>query len=283
MATSAEIAISYDVGNDFFRLWLDRSMNYSCAMWEDGDDLDRAQERKLDFLHDLARIDKRSRVLDIGCGWGTNLARLSEHREVAAAHGITMSAAQAEEAVARKIPRAVIDMIDYRDYSPAEPFDAVISIDMFEQIATPQQAMRGEHMQVFRHFFRRVHRWTRPGAWFALQTVTLNRLPRRADHIRDMAEATRAVLPGSRCGRLDEIVQACGAWWEVREVFTRRADYVRTCTEWLRRLHAAEAEIRERWGDRIYQEFDLYLRTCVLSFELNYLSLAQLALRRIDD
>lgn len=283
MATSAEIAISYDVGNDFFRLWLDRSMNYSCALWEDGDDLDRAQERKLDFLHDLARIDKRSRVLDIGCGWGTNLARLSEHREVAAAHGITMSAAQTEEAVARQIPRAVVDMVDYRDYSPGEPFDAVISIEMFEHIATPQQAMRGEHMQVFRHFFRRIHRWTRPGAWFALQTVTLNQLPRRSDHIWDMANATRAVLPGSRCGRLDEIVQACGAWWEVGEVSTRRTDYIRTCTEWRSRFHAAEAAIRQRWGDRIYQEFDLYLRTCVLSFELNYISLAQLALRRIDD
>ncbi|MGH3900690.1 MAG: class I SAM-dependent methyltransferase [Pseudonocardiaceae bacterium] len=283
MATSAEIAVSYDVGNDFFRLWLDCSMNYSCAVWEDGDNLDQAQERKLDFLHGLTRIDERSRVLDIGCGWGANLARLSGHRGVAAAHGLTMSAAQAEEIVAREIPRATVDMIDYRDYSPAEPFDAVISIEMFEQIATPQQEMRGEHMQVFRHFFRQVHRWTRPGAWFALQTATLNRLPRRSDHIRDMAEVTRDVLPGSRAGRLDEIVQACGVWWEVREVITRRADYVRTCQEWRSRLRAAEAEIRRRWGDRTYQEYDRYLRTGVWFFDLNYLSLAQLALRRIDD
>jgi cyclopropane-fatty-acyl-phospholipid synthase len=107
-------------------------------------------------------------------------------------------------------------------------------------------------------------------------------MPRRADHIRDMATATRTILPGSKCARLDEVIQACGSWWEVMEVTTRRADYVRTCAEWLRRLRAAEDVIRRRWGDQIYDDYDHYLRSCVWAFELNYLSLSQLALRRID-
>jgi cyclopropane-fatty-acyl-phospholipid synthase len=282
VATQAEVEVSYDVGNDFFQLWLDRRMNYSCAVWANGDDLDRAQTRKLDFLHDLARTDQHSRVLDIGCGWGANLERLVESRSVAAAEGITLSPAQATEIRARRLPRTQVHLVDYRDFAPVQPFDAAVSIEMFEHIATPAQAARGQHMAVFRDYFRRVHDWTRPNAWFALHTITITKLPRRSDHIRDMAVATRTVLPGSRCARLDEIVQACSATWEVMSVATRRQDYVRTCEEWLRRLRANKETIRSRWGDRTYDEYDHYLRSCVWAFDLGYLSIAQLALRRIN-
>ena len=70
-ARPAAIRHHYDVGNEFWRIWLDPTMSYSCAMWEDpDDDLERAQRRKLDFHVDQSRAASAARVLDVGCGWG---------------------------------------------------------------------------------------------------------------------------------------------------------------------------------------------------------------------
>lgn len=282
MATIEDIRTSYDVGNDFFRLWLDEAMNYSCAVWRPGDSLQAAQDRKLDVIHDFAGISAASTVLDIGCGWGANLQRMVEHRGVRSATGITLSAAQRQEVLARGLPGVEVELVDYRDLQPARPFDAVTSICMFEHIATPEQARHGQHVDVFRDFFGRVHGWTRPGARFAMQTILIDRLPRDRHHIREMAEVTAAVLPGSKCARLHEVVKASGAHWELQRLVTRRPDYVRTLREWHRRLVAHEPVIRERWGDRVFAEYERYLRGCAVAFDRGYLTVAQISFRRVD-
>jgi cyclopropane-fatty-acyl-phospholipid synthase len=280
MATRAEIQRSYDVGNDFFRLWLDTRMNYSCALWNDATTLEQAQANKLVFLSRLAHVGSDTSVLDIGCGWGANLQHLSESG-AAAAHGITLSPAQFDWIVKRDLPRVTAEVVDYRDFAPPHPFGAAISICMFEHIATPDQARRGEHMAIFRDFFARVHRWTSPGAWFALQTIVFDRTPRGEDLL-DVARATRDVLPGSRCARFEEVVMASSRHWELVDAVTRRTDYVRTCEEWLSRLRAHRAEITGRWGEDVYATYDHYLRTCRTSFLERYLSLVQISFRRID-
>ena len=104
MSTQAEVQVSYDVGNEFFRLWLDKRMNYTCGIYDETDDLDEAQVAKLNFLHDYSKITEEGSILDIGCGWGANIEFLARDKGIKDVHGITLSPAQYEEINAREIP-----------------------------------------------------------------------------------------------------------------------------------------------------------------------------------
>jgi len=280
MATQLEIEHSYDVGNDFFRLWLDESMNYSCGVWDGAASLEEAQDSKLALLSRFAHVGRETTVLDVGCGWGANLQYLSEHG-VRSAHGITLSPSQRDEILRRELPGVTVDVVDYRKFAPVTPFQAAISICMFEHIATPEQALRGEHLSIFRNYFSLVHRWTAPGSWFGFQSIVVDKVPRRSD-LRDIATATRKVLPGSKCARFEEIVRASSQKWELMTAVTRRTDYVRTCEEWLARLESSRSEIEVRWGSEVYQDYEHYLATCIRAFSERYLSLVQIAFRRND-
>ena len=287
MSTKAEVAVSYDVGNEFFRLWLDRRMNYTCAVFDDTDDsdpdpLDEAQVAKLALLADFAHVTPDSRVLDIGCGWGAALEYLAVDRGVREVHGITLSEAQTAEIRARRLPGATVQCVDYRDYSPDQPFDALLSICMIEHVCTPEQARAGEHVVAYRDYFRRAWNWTRPGAWFGLQTILRNRVPRDRQDAVDVGWVTREIFPGGITPRMEDIVAAVNPYWEIVQVRTRREDYRRTTAIWQQRLRAHEQTIRARWGDRVFEDYDRYLGTCVRAFERHYQSLAQWSLRRID-
>lgn len=286
MSSKAQIAVSYDLSNEFFRLWLDERMNYTCAVYGEGphgptDSLEAAQRNKLAILSDYARVGPGMKVLDIGCGWGAALQYLAEERGAGEAHGITLSEAQHREIARRRIPGVAASVCDYRDYAPPAKFDAVLSICMLEHTATPEQVRAGEHICIYRDFFRRAHAWTRPGAWFGLQTILRNAVPRNRCDIEDMAHITYTMFPGGFAVRLAEVMEACNRYWEVVEVKTRRHDYLRTCADWLERLRSHEGRIRGRFGDRVFADFERYLAACVTAFDRNYVSLAQYSLRRL--
>jgi cyclopropane-fatty-acyl-phospholipid synthase len=289
-STQADIAVSYDVDNEFFRLWLDEGMSYTCALFEDAElaagegagDLEGAQRRKLGWLHDAARVTPESSVLDIGCGWGANLEYLATARGVRDVHGITLSRAQHEEIARRGLPNVTSHCVSYADYAPDRTFDAVISICMMEHICSPEQARAGKAIELYRDYFRRVWEWTRPGAWFGLQTILRNRVPRDRDDIRELGWTTYTIFPGGITPRLEEIVAAVNPYWEIVEVQTRRLHYQRTCEHWRARLRDHRATIEQRWGAQLFADYDRYLTTCVRAFAMHYQSLAQYALRRID-
>ena len=283
MSTQSDVQVSYDVSNEFFRLWLDKRMNYTCAVFDETDDLDVAQERKLAILADFAELKPDHSVLDIGCGWGANVEYLAVERGVRDVHGITLSPAQHDEIVARQIPGVTSHCVNYLDYVPDRQFDAVMSICMIEHVSTPEQARAGEHIALYRDYFRRAHEWTKPGARFALQTILRNRTPRVRQDIVDIGWVTYKIFPGGITPRLEDIITAVNPYWEVIEVKTRRLDYQKTCTEWRRRLRENEADVRSRWGDELFDDYDRYLSTCIRAFERHYQSLAQYQLRRIDE
>jgi cyclopropane-fatty-acyl-phospholipid synthase len=286
MSSKAEIAVSYDLSNEFFRLWLDERMNYTCAVFDEGphgrtDSLEFAQRNKLAILHDYARVEPGMSVLDIGCGWGANLQYLAVDRNVRDVHGITLSESQHEEILRRRLPRVTASVADYRDYEPPVKFDALISICMLEHTATPAQVRAGEHIGIYRDYFRRAHEWTQPGACFALQTILRNAVPRNRKDIEDMAHITYTMFPGGFAVRLAEVMEACSRYWEIVEVKTRRLDYLRTCAHWLQRLRSHEPRIRGRYGDGVFRDFERYLAACITAFDKNYVSLAQYSLKRI--
>lgn len=282
MSTQAEIAVSYDVSNDFFRLWLDKRMIYTCALFEGTDDLDTAQLNKLKWFHEAVKATPDKRLLDIGCGWGGTLEFLSQKMGVKDVTGITLSRAQFSEIQAKSIPGLSVECVSYKDYQPNEKFDGAISIGMFEHVATPEQARTGEHISIYRDYFRRVWEWTNPGSWFALQSVISFRVPRNRHDVREISWVTSTIFPGAITPRLEAIVASVNPYWEVMEVKTRREHYAKTTAEWLRRLRSNEALIRQRWGDAKFEEYERYLSGCVWAFEKGYQSLVQIALRRVD-
>jgi cyclopropane-fatty-acyl-phospholipid synthase len=282
MSDKSEIAVSYDVSNEFFSLWLDERMTYSCALWEGADGLEAAQTNKLRWMHDAARVSPEKRVLDIGCGWGSLLGYLSRERGVGDATGITLSEAQHDHVRSRRFPGVTVECVSYRDYRPARRFDAAISIGMFEHIATPAESHDGRHVEIYRDYFRRVWEWTTPGAWFALQSVIGALVPRDPRELRELGWATATIFPGAITPRIEAISAAVNPYWEIMELRTRREHYERTSAEWLRRLRARQDIIAARWGEARFLEYERYLEACVNAFHRGYQSLAQLALRRID-
>ena len=122
-ATARAIQHHYDLSNEFYQLWLDPGMVYSGAKWADGDDLERAQLRKLDHHVEQARARGAARILEIGCGWGTMLEHLTCRNGVAHAVGLTLSAAQKDYIEARQVPSAEVRLESWADHYPGEKYD----------------------------------------------------------------------------------------------------------------------------------------------------------------
>ncbi|WP_338759636.1 class I SAM-dependent methyltransferase [Nocardia vulneris] len=283
MSSKADIAVSYDLDPEFYRLWLDSRMNYTCGVFDDTDDLDTAQLAKLAVLHDFAHITPDRTVLDIGCGWGNNLAYLTQERGVARAHGITLSQAQYDDILRRELPGVTVSCIDYREFTPVHTFDAVQSICMIEHVCTPEDARAGRAVARYRDYFHKAWTWTNPGAYFALQTGLRDRIPRRAEDARELRWLGETIFPGGMTPRAEDIIMAVGPYWEVMQLRTRREDYERTTTHWRSRLRAHEEEIRDRWGGALFDTYDRYLTCCINSFARRHMTLSQWCLRRVDD
>lgn len=281
-SSKTEVQVSYDVSNEFFRLWLDERMNYTCGVFEDTDNLEQAQLRKLNIIHDFAHITQDSRVLDIGCGWGANVEFLALDKGVKDVTGVTLSSAQFEEICRRNVPGVTAHCTDFFQYTPARKFDALTSICMIEHVVSPEEARAGRSVDRYRSYFKRAWEITETGSWFGLQTILRNRVPRTREDIRDIGWVTYEIFPGGITPRMEDIVQAVNPYWEIMEMKTRREDYGKTCFHWRERLRRNEALIREKWGSKVFDDYDRYLSTCVRGFDRHYQSLAQWCLRRVD-
>ncbi len=281
-STQRDIQVSYDVSNEFFRLWLDENMHYTSASFFTGDEtLEQAQLQKCQILYDYAEMEPGKRVLDIGCGWGANLQFLALDQGVKEAHGITLSPAQAEEIHARKLPGVTAMVCDYKDFKPERPYDALISIEMIDHLVSPAQARQGLAVDIYRAYFNKVGSWVKPGACFGFQAILRNVVPRRRQDLDDLRFTADVIFPGGLNPRLEDLVMAAHPAWEVLELRTQRESYGKTTGEWLRRLRLHEATIRGTYGDEVYDDYDRYLSTCVRAFDNHWSSDVQMKLRKV--
>lgn len=167
---AAAVRFHYDTGNDFYALWLDRRMQYSCAYFETGtEDLDVAQVAKLEHICHKLRLKPGERLLDIGCGWG-GLVQYAAERYGVTATGITLSEPQAELAreriaAAGLTDRCRIEARDYRDLSREETFDKVVSVGMVEHVGRAGLPA----------YFGEAYRLTRPGGLFLNHGIVIPR------------------------------------------------------------------------------------------------------------
>ncbi|MGQ4601410.1 class I SAM-dependent methyltransferase [Nocardia sp. R6R-6] len=278
-AAAAAIRHHYDAGNDFYRLWLDPSLSYSCALRENGDDtLEVAQERKLRSHLDAVGAGNAAAVLDIGCGWGAILQRLSRQCGVARSVGLTLSAEQAEFVRSSDLPGVEVRLENWVHYEPDVRFDGIISIGAFEHFARPDDSP-AEKIRVYREFFTRCRSWLNDGGMLSLQTIVY------ADMRREDASAfmQQEIFPDADLPTLAEIAAAAEGLFEIRSLTNGRLDYAWTCEEWARRLRATRAEAAGIVGEEVVARYERYLKLSALGFRMGKIGLLRLVLAPYGD
>jgi cyclopropane-fatty-acyl-phospholipid synthase len=261
-------------------------MTYSSGIYlSSSDSLEQAQTNKLNYHYKAANITPEKRVLDIGCGcgcgWGSNIEFLSRDKGVLDIHGLTLSKDQHVEILSRKIPNVSTHLINFLDFNPKILFDAVISLEMFEHVATPEDARNNRDIEKYREYFKRAWEWTNPGSYFSLQSCLGARIP-RGKILRELAWTTKAIFPGAISPRIERILEGIAPYWELIDYSSKRLDYAKTCNDWLDRLKENETEFLIKWGEIRFTEYVLYLNTCINIFENNYQNVGFFMLKRID-
>lgn len=279
-ASAEAVEFHYDLSNEFYALWLDPTLTYSCAMWEPGDTLESAQLRKLDYIIDAAGVKAGDRVLDVGCGWGSLMTRMVKERGVERATGLTLSRAQAQWIAGTCGERCEVRHEDWKDHRPETPYDAVVSVGAMEHFMRLGQP-RAVRVEAYRAFFRRCHEVTAPGAGMALQTIAKGNVALDSRTLEDFMFIVGDVFPESDVPRLAEIAHAAEKLFEVVSVRNDRLDYARTCAEWLERLEAREEEATELVGPDVVAKYIRFLQASIRQFQRGATVLLRLSLRRV--
>jgi cyclopropane-fatty-acyl-phospholipid synthase len=265
----------YDLSNAFFALFLDESMTYSCAVFDEGEtDLEPAQRRKYDLVLDLAGVCAGDRVLEIGTGWGGLALHAAATRGVSVST-VTISAEQA--ALARRRvsdaglgERVSVELRDYRDLDGR--FDAIVSVEMLEAVGE-------RHLPVF---FARCDRLLAPGGRVGLQTITMPH-DRYLATRRSYTWMHKYVFPGGLIPSLRAVEEAMRQGSALRVVDGREIGdhYATTLRLWRERFRARADEARRLGFDACFSRmWDLYLAYCEAGFATRNLGVAQLRLER---
>ena len=233
-AATRAIRHHYDVGNDFYGLWLDSSLSYSCAIPTAATDtLDVAQQRKLRFHLDAVRADTARSILDVGCGWGAILEQASVEYGVTRAVGLTLSEAQTQHIRELALRGVEVRTTNWMDFAPDDRFDGIISIGAFEHFARPDDTPT-EKIGIYREFFSRCRTWLNNDGTLSLQTIAYANMS-RSDANSFMQQE---IFPDADLPTLTEIVSAADGLFEVQSVANGRLDYAWTCEQWAQRLRA---------------------------------------------
>ena len=262
--SSRNIKDHYDVGNDFYSLWLDPSMTYSSALYNGADDLYRAQQNKYERI--LSKFtEKKAEVLEIGCGWGgfAERAAADSHHVT----GLTISPAQHKFATARLKGAADIKLQDYR--LTKGTFDNIVSIEMFEAV--------GEHY--WPQYFSCVAERLKRGGRAVIQTITIQ--DELFDGYRTRSDFIRhSVFPGGMLPSLARFrEEAEKAGLKFAGAFGFGKDYARTLREWLVAMQAKEPQIKALGHDQQFlRNWEFYLGMCAAAFEVARTDVVQVEL-----
>jgi cyclopropane-fatty-acyl-phospholipid synthase len=276
----------YDVGNDFYALWLGRRLVYSCAYFRTGEEtIDAAQEAKLDLICRKLRLQPGEHLLDIGCGWGA-LVQFAAERYGVRATGITLSSPQAEVARERLAAAGLADRVqilvrDYRDMPRGEQFDKVVSVGMFEHVGRAKLP----------EYFTQACRLTRPGGLFLNHGIA--ECPDQHGRVASLAARflfgrgtfipTYVFPDGELVSSGDALQVAEGARLEPRDIESLREHYALTLRHWVSRLEAHRAEAVAAAGEETYRVWRLYMSASAHAFATGQITVMQMLFSKPDE
>jgi len=250
--TKESIAHHYDVGNDFYHLWLDREMVYSCAYFSGIDQaLENAQRDKLDYICRKLRLTPGETLLDIGCGWGALVCWAARQYGVKA-HGITLSEQQIAYAKARIRKEGLegqvtVELRDYRDLPDGACYDRVVSVGMFEHIGVIN----------FPLYFATIKRVLAPGGLFLNHGITNDTGWQDTPITRFI---NSYVFPDGELARIGDVISAMeNAGFEIVDVEGLRRHYAMTLRCWVKALEANKTRAVDIVGEATYRVWRLYM------------------------
>ncbi|HEX9092020.1 MAG TPA: cyclopropane-fatty-acyl-phospholipid synthase family protein [Anaerolineales bacterium] len=289
----------YNVGNEFYSLWLDKQMQYSSGYFPTGsEDLETAQEKKIEHICRKLRLKAGESLLDIGCGWGGLVISAAQNFEVKAL-GVTLSdkqAAYAQQKIDRLgLPNQVsIEMCDYRDLEK-ESFDKIVSVGMFEHVGL-------SHLP---EYFSHVYQLLKPGALFLNHGISRRASPADLPRICGLNGSHRVsrpvqtyferkvlglgtfsqsyIFPDGELVPVSEanlVAEAAG--FEVRDVENLREHYALTLRNWVRRLEEHHGEAVALVGESVYRTWRLYMSFSAVQFERAQIAVNQSLLAKPD-
>ncbi len=252
----------YDIGNDLYQRMLDKRMIYSCAYWRDAEDLDSAQEAKLDLICRKLGLESGMTMLDIGCGWG-GLARFAAERYDVTVTGISPAAEQVKVAEEHCAGLPVeIRQLDYRQVEGS--FDRIVSVGMMEHVGPRNYLM----------FFDKCVDLLDPDGMMLHHTIGSNVSKNSVDPWFD-----KYIFPGGVLPSLHQITGATESRWSVEDVHNFGPDYDRTLTQWQRNIDARWNEIPS-YDEHFRRTWHYYLAGSAASFRVRVLQLWQIVFTR---
>jgi cyclopropane-fatty-acyl-phospholipid synthase len=262
------VSFHYNASNDFYALWLDRRMVYTCAYFGTAEDgIDTAQERKLDHVCRKLRLRPGDRLLDAGCGWGA-LALHAARNYGADVLGVTLSQAQFDLATLRireagLADRCRVELMDYRNVRDDRGFDKIAAIGMLEHVGEAKLT----------DYFRKAWGLLRPGGVFLSHGIARNpnhQLPTGPTFF------DRYVFPDGELTPINKnLAFAEQVGFEVRDVESLREHYLLTLRHWVRRLEENADEARRLTDDVTYRIWRLYMAISAMGFRLGAVNLYQ--------
>ena len=281
----AAIQYHYDVGNEFYSLWLDRNLQYSCGYFPTGtEDVDTAQELKMEHICRKLRLQEGERLLDIGCGWG-GLANYAARHYGVNVLGVTLSRNQkayADEQIARAGlgELVAIELMDYRDLGD-KSFDKLVSVGMFEHVGC-------SHLP---EYFSQTYRLIKPGGLFLNHGIS-RRAGTEADgqgfiQRRILGRGSfqqKYIFPDGELTPVSEVnVLAEQAGFEVRDVENLREHYALTLRQWVKRLMEHRKEAIKVSNEVTYRTWRLYMSASAYGFESGNINVNQTLLSKMAD
>ena len=249
------ISEPYDLGNEFYALWLDKDMQYTCAYFKTPQDsIDLAQEQKREHICRKLRLQPGETLLDMGCGWGGMILYAAKHYGITGV-GVTLSKEQAEESNRRIAKAGLQDRIhvehaDYRDLpKKGRVFDKVVSVGCFEHVGKENHDL----------FFKIAKDSLKPGGTFLLHTIA-----RMKTGGIPLAFGNKHVFPGVYTPALADLGNcASKQGFRIHDVENLRLHYSWTCQHWLNKFEANVDTIRKMYNDQLVRLFRLYLAHAV--------------------
>ena len=239
----------YDLGNDLFQNMLDRRMNYSCAYWKDADNLDKAQENKLELICRKLYLEPGMKLLDIGCGWGS-FGKYAAEKYNTEVVGITVSKEQVE--LGRKLCAGLpvkIEMKDYRDLN--EKYDRIVSVGMIEHVGYKNYGT----------FFKTVRKCLNDDGLFLLHTIGNSRTEKSVDLWTEKYIFPNGLLPSlAQIGRATENLLVMEDWHNFG------ADYDKTLMAWYGNFSVNWDNIKDNYSERFYRMWKYFLLSAAGSF-----------------